>query len=405
MRYLAGFSYILTLSLSMSTHAQILPAPSTTTTAAPTITAPATTAPILPAPAATTTTSSALTTQTSAMDVWVQNMRNSYATAAAAQAEAANTAASRAARNAMIGAGLQVLFTACPYLNAAPSAQKSAMGKDGAKIQKVADDTDAIMDKIADQNEFVYADSIDVGTATLIGRDVKATMAPSCDRFMNEDGKMGGWGQKALSLIKGKPSSFGENIPGDIKQWCPNYPKMSSSQRELFWVWAMMSMASSEASCDAGAKNVNAPNGTAMGLFQLEYNKCPKARDLYNANDNIECAVDLLAKELENRDDLMTPTSKGKEGTYWGPLRSDDWNKKRGGDIKGARKTRAIMVKYRYCTGEHKPGEGAELPDSTSEETKPAVDEAKDAKSQKAPKKSQKPSQAPKKQEPLIQSI
>ncbi|MGE5085306.1 MAG: hypothetical protein ACM3MG_03335, partial [Bacillota bacterium] len=49
--------------------------------------------------------------------------------------------------------------------------------------------------------------------------------------------------------------------------------------------------------------------------------------------------------------DLMTPTSKGSKGTYWGPLRSDDWNRARGGDIKGAQKTRAIMGKYRYCRG------------------------------------------------------
>ena len=87
-----------------------------------------------------------------------------------------------------------------------------------------------------------------------------------------------------------------------------------------------------------------------MGLFQLEYNKCPKARNLNNPQDNITCAVDMLANEMNKRETLMSTTSRGKVGpTYWGTLRSDDWNKKRGADIAAAQRTRGVMSQYRYC--------------------------------------------------------
>jgi hypothetical protein len=261
----------------------------------------------------------------------------------------------KAAQNAQLGAALQIFFKYCPLTNALP-AQKTVMGKKGQDLKDQARTIDDVMWDERDKAGNIYDDSmIDHDTALEVGHDIDANMQSGCTQFMDNQGRMGPWGSWALQLIKDKPDSFGENVPDDIRKWCPNYPKMKPAQRELFWVWAMMSMASSESSCKPTADNKNAPNGTAMGLFQLEYNKCPKASrssdDLHKPKHNITCAVDLLANELQNRDQLMTPTSKGSKGTYWGPLRSDDWNKARGGDISGAQKTRSIMKKYRYCQG------------------------------------------------------
>ncbi|MFM6927705.1 MAG: transglycosylase SLT domain-containing protein [Bdellovibrio sp.] len=256
------------------------------------------------------------------------------------------------AKNAQMGAMLQVFFKYCPLTNT----QTTAMGKKGQDLRDEARNIDDVMWDERSKAGNIYDDSmIDHDTALEVGHDIDANMQTGCTQFMDNQGRMGPWGSWALQMIKNKPDSFGENVPDDIRKWCPNYPKMKPAQRELFWVWAMMSMASSESSCNPKADNKNAPNGTAIGLFQLEYNKCPKAAkrtdDLHNPKHNITCAVDLLSNELQNRDDLMTPTSKGSKGTYWGPLRSDDWNKARGGDISGAQKTRSIMKKYRYCQG------------------------------------------------------
>lgn len=221
------------------------------------------------------------------------------------------------------------------------------------KLEDNAYDVESAAWDAMDKAEPTYGKKWKKETAMSVGADATLNFGAGCDKFMNREGKLGPWGQYALQLIQDKPDSFGDNVPDDINQWCPKYKSMKEgedvSKRELYWVWILMSMASSESSCNPRADNPNAPDGVAKGLFQVWKPVCPKARNLSNPYENIQCAVDLLGKEMTNRDSIMTPTSKGREGTYWGPLRSDDWNRRRGGDIKGAQKTRAIMSKYRFC--------------------------------------------------------
>ncbi len=182
-----------------------------------------------------------------------------------------------------------------------------------------------------------------------IGTAAHASFQAGCDQFMNEEGKLGVWGDYALQLIRGKPDSFGDKVPTDITTWCPRYPSMGKEEREMFWVWAMASMASSESSCDPAAVGPRY-NGVPLGLFQvwkeMEPDSCQSAENLLDPRENIRCAVDQLGMELANRGELMT----AERITYWGVLRTDDWNLARGGDIEGAQKTRAIMKKYTYCT-------------------------------------------------------
>lgn len=252
----------------------------------------------------------------------------------------------RAAQNQ----GLVSLATAmCSQLFGGSASTQTAMSSTGTNLEDTAYEMDTLAYESMEKQGFVDAPGMDQKFVRDIGMDASATLQKGCSNFINAEGKLGPWGVYSLSLIQGKPESFGNNVPDDITKWCPRYPKMNKEQRDMYWVWILMSMASSESSCDPSQDNPNAPNGTAKGLFQVWKPVCPKARNLSRANENIQCAVDLLAKEMQNRDTLMTPTSKGSEGTYWGPLRSDDWNKRRGGDIAGARKTRGIMAKYRYC--------------------------------------------------------
>jgi hypothetical protein len=205
--------------------------------------------------------------------------------------------------------------------------------------------------KEIDKEGPTYVPEIRREVAKNVGTDASTTFAKGCDNFITKDGQLGTWGKWALAMIKSKPESFGDKIPSDITRWCPKYPSMEKDQKDLYWVWILASMASQESTCVAGPQgNGKGPNGTAYGLFQLEYNKCPKARNLNNAQDNITCAVDLLADEMSGRATLMSPTSRGTNGpTYWGTLRSDDNNPKRGADVGAARRTRAVMSQYRYC--------------------------------------------------------
>ncbi|WP_172795283.1 hypothetical protein [Bdellovibrio bacteriovorus] len=276
---------------------------------------------------------------------YMLQQQQAAAQTAANQALAAQEAQAAATQKQSI---FQLIMGFCTNMFSGGGKQ-SAMGADSKKTE---DNSYDVMDAAwaaREKEGFIYEKDLDRNVAREVGSDASAKMAKGCDNFINKEGQLGSWGSYTLQQIKEKPDSFGENIPDDITKWCPNYPKMSKDQRELYWVWIIMSMASSESSCNPRNDNPNAPNGTAIGLLQVWKPVCPKARDLHVPYQNIQCGIDLLAKELQNRDTLMTPTSKGPEGTYWGPLRSDDWNKRRGGDISGAQKTRAIMSQYRYC--------------------------------------------------------
>ncbi|KHD88665.1 MAG: hypothetical protein OM95_07620 [Bdellovibrio sp. ArHS] len=267
------------------------------------------------------------------------------AQAAANQAVQAQQAQAEAVQKQSI---FQLLMGFCTNMFSGGGKQ-TALGSDTKKVEDTSYDVMDAAWAAREKEGFIYERDLDRNVAREVGGDVVAKLAKGCDNFINKEGQLGPWGSYTLQQIKEKPDSFGENIPDDITKWCPNYPKMSKDQRELYWVWIIMSMASSESSCNPRNDNANAPNGTAIGLLQVWKPVCPKARDLHIPYQNIQCGIDLLAKELQNRDTLMTPTSRGPEGTYWGPLRSDDWNKRRGGDISGAQKTRAIMSQYRYC--------------------------------------------------------
>lgn len=246
----------------------------------------------------------------------------------------------------------QVVFGFCSQMFR--GSPQTAMGSQGKSLTDSAYDVEEAAYKAIENQGFHYESTYKRETVNRVGSEASAAIitdtTKACERFINKEGQLGDYGTYALSQIRSKPNSFADKIPSDISGYCPNYASMNKEERELYWVWILMSMAASESSCIPTNDNPNAPNGTAVGLFQVWKPVCPKARDLHKPNENIQCAVDLLAKEMENRDALKTPTSRGKEGTYWGPLRNDDWNTARGGDISGAQKTSALMKKYPYCT-------------------------------------------------------
>jgi hypothetical protein len=54
----------------------------------------------------------------------------------------------------------------------------------------------------------------------------------------------------------------------DMKRVCPQWEKLSEDDRKDFYVALVTSMALAESSCNNGAQNRGAPNGTAYGYWQ-----------------------------------------------------------------------------------------------------------------------------------------
>lgn len=223
------------------------------------------------------------------------------------------------------------------------------------KNSQTADEIEAAAYRANDEAGYQDDDSLDGDFRRSLGRDMAARFTGSCQqKFIDKDGRLGPWGRIVRDEIRERKSEFVKNEPPDVMQMCPGYKNMDEKKREEFWIHAFMSLASPESSCNEGARNPNAPNGTAKGLFQLEKPVCDGVNvrgDLYDGQVNTRCAVRLLGVELARRDNLMSPTSRARDSrrTYWGPLRTDDHNRARGGDIQGAKKFRGLIAQFPGC--------------------------------------------------------
>lgn len=173
---------------------------------------------------------------------------------------------------------------------------------------------------------FQYDNSLNRDRMHQYGSTGAATFAQGCDRFISSNGQLGPWGRTALAEIRNYPIFSNPDV--DVAAICPNYKSFDREQRDTFWVWTFMSMASKESSCNEGtvARGVNAQ---AVGLFQLHGNQCPG--NMRDGHQNTGCAVTMLADELNKRRRLVSRCSSNcnsedlgrAEATYWAVLRAD----------------------------------------------------------------------------------
>ncbi|WP_413586364.1 hypothetical protein [Bdellovibrio sp. HCB274] len=302
-------------------------------------------APVVTAPVTTTTTTTTLAP--TMMDLYLQQA----AAQEAALAAQATAAAETEAKSKQLAAGIQLAMKACPFFQE-PAAKK--IKTDSLKIQEaIGRDSNQSPDPTVSEKDKAG------------NRDSKgdAFVSKSCDSFINENGEYGALGNKILAGIRENPESFSSKVPTDMKSICPKYSSMDEEQRNKFWVWTMMSMASTESSCDSEKVNQDAPNGAATGLFQLSADVCGKDVDLVNAMQNADCAVNRMASELKNRSKLISTTALGENGTYWAAICIPKKGSKDCGDNKDAgKKTLTMIRKYSECgysaAAGKKPGSG-----------------------------------------------
>lgn len=184
-----------------------------------------------------------------------------------------------------------------------------------------------------------------------------------CQKFIDEEGNLGPWGDTLLDCMRweqnrriyGYKDEYGRTVlgkvPTDVMRYCPSFEHMSPERRDRFWVWFFMSVAGPESSCNPGAVG-QGPNGAAIGLFQLEADKCiavhvpVSSSDLQRPEPNIRCACSRFAQEMRNRDTIFIGTSQGRAGTYWGTLRSDMSSAQ---DAPAHQKTMRALASYPDC--------------------------------------------------------
>lgn len=139
-----------------------------------------------------------------------------------------------------------------------------------------------------------------------------------------------------------------------IEDLCPGYTQFAD-KRLVFWQQLLLSLSWKE-SLHGPGNWVRFNSGSNDGLFQINpdlksYYGCD-GLDLFNANDNIKCAVK-MAKKLVDRYSTFLTGEKGGMAAYWQPLRADSaYNSKNReyilNDVREACRTRTIVY---HCSG------------------------------------------------------
>ncbi len=143
--------------------------------------------------------------------------------------------------------------------------------------------------------------------------------ADTCSKFADGN-SYGPWG---LTVIKElETNKYDDLIRGsaDLKQLCPGYQQMNRDAKNGMWVAIFAAMANHESSCREKPPLHGGPNGTLVGLMQLDKGKersyspsgC-KNGDGSTAKGSLRCTMSMLNDQLGRGSNLFAKSGQ----TYW----------------------------------------------------------------------------------------
>jgi len=151
------------------------------------------------------------------------------------------------------------------------------------------------------------------------------------------------WTMAMLEAIEDRGQALVSTVPRDIDTFCPAYAKADDDDRAAFWVGLFSALAKHESTWNPGARG---EGGKYRGLLQITPATARAygcdARNLYDAETNLSCAVNIAARQVERGQVVAGgPGQWAGVAADWGPMRS----RKKLADI--AAWTRA----QEYCLG------------------------------------------------------
>ncbi len=164
----------------------------------------------------------------------------------------------------------------------------------------------------------------------------------NCTGYIRNDGTYGQHGQAIVASLRdrGDDSIFYSNEFADFSSSCPNWPNLTRSEKEHFWVWTVAAIVYSESTCRSGRISVRGTYGTAVGPMQMELesslNRSRVSRAYPHTNcagpgpgpqpdlvgshaNNLRCGLDVLEKQLATGKPLYR--TRRSTDIYWQHLR------------------------------------------------------------------------------------
>ena len=140
------------------------------------------------------------------------------------------------------------------------------------------------------------------------------------------------WTRVALAAVNTHGRPLLEEVPRDITEWCPAYPRQDADSRAAFWAGLLSTLSRYESTWNPYAVG---GGGKWFGLLQI-YPPTAAFRDcrvqtgtaLKHAASNLNCAVRIMAVTVP-RDNAISVKDGRWQGVAadWGPIRND-WMRK-----------------------------------------------------------------------------
>lgn len=152
-------------------------------------------------------------------------------------------------------------------------------------------------------------------------------MNDKCETLIEKGGGLGSLGKFARMELMTKINDYRELMSSAaLSRDCPNYVRLSISDRALVWALILTTMAHFESSCDVAVK-ANGPSGTARGLWQLHdgkeagydgaEGKCVKNAS-HDPIESVRCTLGMLDNQLAKSGGILFWAK-----SYWDVLRPE----------------------------------------------------------------------------------
>jgi hypothetical protein len=133
------------------------------------------------------------------------------------------------------------------------------------------------------------------------------------------------WTQTSLAAVAANDAVLAAQVPQDIGNWCPRYPKAGMTERRAFWVGLLSATAKHESTWNPAAAG---GGGKWIGLMQISPQtarsygcQAQTAAALKDGEANLACAIRIMSKQV-GRDGVVAGGGNRGIGRDWAPFRN-----------------------------------------------------------------------------------
>lgn len=132
------------------------------------------------------------------------------------------------------------------------------------------------------------------------------------------------WTRATLAALDREGVAILSKVPGDIENYCPNYPELGQTGRKAFWAGLLSALAKHESTYNPQASG---GGGRWLGLMQIApatWNNYGCDGTITNGADNMACAVRIMSRQVARDNAVARDGSGGWRGVArdWAPMRS-----------------------------------------------------------------------------------